>query len=175
MKAAVGSFVSGLLFAIGLAVSGMTDPHRVVAFLDFAGAWDPSLMWVMVGAIGIYLPGYLLVKRRRIDRDAAPLLADRFDLPTRRTIDAPLVTGAILFGIGWGVAGLCPAPAITNLVILDPQTILFVVAMVAGMTMHRLYAIARSRRHLGATLPAQDLARVAPVAITARPSTPPPA
>lgn len=133
MKAqALVSLLSGVLFGAGLLVSGMTDPAKVVAFLDLAGAWDPSLAFVMGGAIGITLPVFQWVNRS----SSRPLLGKTFHLPTRRDLDAPLIGGAVLFGIGWGVAGLCPGPAIANLYTLTPQAVAFVVAMLVGMWLY---------------------------------------
>jgi uncharacterized membrane protein YedE/YeeE len=109
MAQILGAFASGLLFAIGLVVGGMTDPAKVLAFLDFAGSWDPSLLFVMGGAILLYAPLYRVVTRTNTS-----WLAE-LHLPTRRDIDSRLVVGAILFGIGWGMVGLCPGPALVAL------------------------------------------------------------
>lgn len=128
LLAALGS---GALFGFGLALSGMVDPARVRGFLDVTGAWDPSLAFVLAGAVGAALPGFRLARRR-----ARPLLDRRFDLPTRRDVDAPLVGGAVLFGIGWGLAGLCPGPAVAALSIAGAPVLLFVAAMVAGVLLH---------------------------------------
>ncbi len=122
----------GLLFGLGLIVSGMSDPAKVLNFLDIFGTFDPSLAFVMAGAMGVAFLGYRLVLRRR-----APLLAPRFELPTRREIDARLVTGAALFGIGWGLGGFCPGPAFTALSLAAPGTLVFVPAMLAGMWLAR--------------------------------------
>ncbi|MDH4458655.1 MAG: YeeE/YedE family protein [Nevskia sp.] len=122
------SLVSGLLFGAGLALGGMTDPGKVVAFLDVTGAWDPSLAFVMGSALLVTFPVFAWVRR-----SARPLFAERFQLPTRRDLDPQLQVGAALFGIGWGIAGLCPGPAIANLAAGSPEILLFVVAMVAGM------------------------------------------
>lgn len=122
------SLVSGLLFGAGLALGGMTDPGKVVAFLDVTGAWDPSLAFVMGSALLVTFPVFAWVRR-----SARPLFAERFQLPTRRDLDPQLLVGAALFGIGWGIAGLCPGPAIANLGAGSPEILLFVVTMVAGM------------------------------------------
>lgn len=100
-------FVAGLLFAIGLVTAGMTQPQKILGFLDVFGQWDPSLAFVMLGAIGVHSLAYRLTMRRK-----KPLLADRFHVPKRRDIDLSLVAGAALFGIGWGLAGYCPGPAL---------------------------------------------------------------
>ncbi|MBA4286488.1 MAG: transporter [Xanthomonadaceae bacterium] len=128
MNTALISLLAGLLFGAGLALGGMTDPGKVVAFLDVGGQWDPSLAFVMGSALLVTFPVFAWV--RRSDR---PLFADRFQLPSKRDLDPQLLAGAVLFGIGWGIAGLCPGPAIANLTAGSPEILLFVVAMVAGM------------------------------------------
>ncbi len=133
MKKLAIPFLSGLLFAAGLGLSGMTQPQKVVAFLDFLGAWDPSLMFVMGGAAGVHAFFVLLARRR-----SGPLLGDRFHWPDRRDIDAPLVAGAALFGLGWGLAGYCPGPALQSSVTGSRGVLVFVVAMLAGMGLHAL-------------------------------------
>ncbi|WP_293370187.1 DUF6691 family protein [Nevskia sp.] len=128
MKTALVSLIAGLLFGAGLALGGMTDPGKVIAFLDVAGQWDPSLGFVMGSALLITFPVFAWV--RRVGK---PLLAERFQLPTKKDLDLQLLIGAALFGIGWGIAGLCPGPAIANLAAGSPQILLFVAAMVGGM------------------------------------------
>ncbi len=128
MKTALVSLIAGLLFGAGLALGGMTDPGKVIAFLDVAGQWDPSLGFVMGSALLITFPVFAWVRRA-----GKPLLAERFQLPTRKDLDPQLLIGAALFGIGWGIAGLCPGPAIANLAAGSPQILLFVAAMVGGM------------------------------------------
>lgn len=128
MKTALVSLIAGLLFGAGLALGGMTDPGKVIGFLDVAGNWDPSLGFVMGSALLITFPVFAWVRR-----NAKPLFAERFQLPTKRDLDPQLLIGAALFGIGWGIAGLCPGPAIANLAAGSPQILLFVVAMVGGM------------------------------------------
>jgi uncharacterized protein len=122
------AFAVGVVFAFGLALSGMTDPGRVTAFLDVTGAWDPTLALVMGGAIGVFLPGYLVVRRRR-----TPLLATRFALPSETPIDRSLVGGAAIFGVGWGLVGLCPGPAIASLAAGSTAAWLFAGGMVIAM------------------------------------------
>lgn len=124
----LAGFLSGLVFGLGLTISGMADPAKVLNFLDIAGRWDPSLAFVMGGATLIAFLGYRLVWRR-----PAPLIGDRFDLPSGRRIDRPLLTGAALFGIGWGIGGFCPGPALTALPLMAPGTLTFVPAMLAGL------------------------------------------
>ena len=122
-------FASGLLFALGLGISGMTLPQKVIGFLDFAGEnWDPSLALVMISSAGAFLLLHRLVLRR-----SSPLFDTEFHVPTNTEIDAPLVVGAALFGIGWGMVGLCPGPALTALVSGQTQVWIFFVAMIAGM------------------------------------------
>jgi uncharacterized protein len=120
-------FGCGLVFGLGLCLSEMVNPLTVQAFLDVTGSWDPTLVFVLGGAVTTAFIGYRLVFRR-----GRPLLADRFNLPTSRTIDTPLIGGAVLFGVGWGLLGYCPGPAIVSLAGLHPEPLLFVVAMVAG-------------------------------------------
>lgn len=129
-------FVIGLVFGLGLLVSGMTDPAKVLGFLDVAalarGAWDPSLALVMAGAIAVALPGYRIVLRR-----PGPWLAERFQLPATRGLDARIVVGPALFGIGWGLAGICPGPLLATLAFGSRATLLFGAAMLAGMAAAR--------------------------------------
>jgi uncharacterized membrane protein YedE/YeeE len=122
------NLVFGLIFGVGLIVSGMTNPAKILNFLDLTGTWDPSLAFVMVGAIAVTAPGYWFVHRR-----AAPLLEPVFSDPPRTPIDARLITGAAIFGVGWGLGGLCPGPAITSLALAAPGILVFVPAMLAGV------------------------------------------
>jgi len=128
MPAIAASFGCGLLFGLGLLISGMTDPLRVLGFLDVLGHWDPTLAFVMGGAGAVTTAGYALARRR-----GAPLLAVRSQWPASRGIDASLIAGAVVFGTGWGLAGVCPGPALVNLATLTPRAITFVAAMVVGM------------------------------------------
>lgn len=123
----VSSFVIGMIFAVGLALSEMVNPARVLGFLDVSGRWDPTLMFVMVGALAITAPVYPLILRR-----ARPLLYREFSLPTGTKIDQPLVLGAAIFGIGWGLGGFCPGPALAGLASGLPGVIMFVTAMIGG-------------------------------------------
>lgn len=132
MKRMIASFVAGGLFGAGLLVSQMTNPAKVLAFLDISGEWDPSLAFVMGGALLVTLIGYRFVLRR--DR---PIFSDRFRLPTRSDIDGRLMTGAALFGIGWGLAGLCPGPALASLLFGGLPVLLFVLAMLVSMAVTR--------------------------------------
>jgi uncharacterized membrane protein YedE/YeeE len=126
------ALAAGLLFGSGLALSGLNDPARVRGFLDIRGAWDPTLIFVMMGAVAVMMLAWAMQRRAR-----APLAAPLFDLPSATKIDAKLAAGALLFGTGWGVGGLCPGPAIADLAIRPADAILFVAAMLAGMTLHR--------------------------------------
>jgi uncharacterized membrane protein YedE/YeeE len=121
-------FLAGLLFAVGLGVSGMTLPQKVKGFLDVAGDWDASLALVMVGSAGVYLVLHPLVLKL-----AHPLFDLSFHLPGRQDIDQPLVIGAALFGVGWGLVGFCPGPALTALVAGSPKVLIFFLSMVVGM------------------------------------------
>ncbi|MGO9417975.1 DUF6691 family protein [Roseiarcus sp.] len=124
----VSPFLVGLLFGLGLCLSGMTNPMKVLGFLDLAGAWDPSLAFVMGGAVVVAFFAFRVAKRRGRTLSGAPL-----DLPTSTAIDGRLIGGSLLFGVGWGLAGLCPGPAVTDIGFLDGRAALFVVAMIAGM------------------------------------------
>jgi uncharacterized membrane protein YedE/YeeE len=127
----IAPLVCGLIFGAGLLISGMVQPTKVLAFLDIFGAWDPSLAVVMVAALAVAVPGFILANRR-----SQPWLAPQYFWPGKAAIDLPLVTGAALFGIGWGLVGLCPGPALESLATLSPGVIVFVVAMAAGMVLH---------------------------------------
>lgn len=129
----VAAFACGVLFAIGLALSGMTQPAKVVAFLDLFGRWDPTLALVMVGAIGTHAILYRLITRR-----AAPVLAAEFSIPTKRALDAPLILGSALFGAGWGLSGYCPGPVLTSLAAGGGSARAFAAGMVIGMAAYGL-------------------------------------
>jgi hypothetical protein len=132
VKPSITALAAGALFGLGLGVSGMTLPAKVKGFLDVTGSWDPTLALVMVGAIAVHFILFRLVLRRR-----APLFDSRFHVPTRRDVDLRLAFGAGLFGIGWGLAGQCPGPALTNLATGAPTAFVFVAAMAAGMLIQR--------------------------------------
>lgn len=129
----LSAFFVGLVFAIGLGLGGMTQPGVVVGFLDIFGEWNPSLIFVMVGALAVHAALYRIIRRRK-----SPLLADKFQIPTRTEINKDLVLGAILFGMGWGIAGFCPAPAVTALASLQLAPLVFVVSMLGGMWLFQL-------------------------------------
>lgn len=130
------ALASGILFGIGLSVSQMINPAKILDFLDVAGTWDPSLALVMGGAVAVTLMTF-----RFILRQPAPRLAATFQLPVTSTIDTRLLGGSALFGIGWGFSGFCPGPSIAALSVGDEKIALFVLAMLAGMTLHGFIAI----------------------------------
>src|SRR5512141_2589553 len=134
----IASLLCGLIFGAGLLVSGMVKPTKVLAFLDIFGAWDPSLAVVMVAALAVSAPGFMLATGR-----SRPLLAAQSVWPTKNHIDRPLIVGAALFGVGWGLVGLCPGPALESLATLSPGVIVFVVAMAVGMIAHDAWQQAR--------------------------------
>lgn len=129
----LAALASGSLFGAGLAVGGMTDPARVRGFLDLFGDWDPTLAFVMGGALVVMALAWLLQKRM-----GRPFLATEFALPDRSDVTSPLVVGAALFGIGWGIAGLCPGPGFAALAIAPSSAAIFIVAMLGGMALARL-------------------------------------
>ena len=122
------TLLSGLMFGFGLLLSGMANPAKVQNFLALFGTWDPSLAFVMGGAIAITMPGFWLVTRR-----SKPFFNDVFHLPTRTDFDARLITGAAIFGVGWGLGGFCPGPAMTALPLAAEGTLIFVATMLTGM------------------------------------------
>ncbi|MCP3698917.1 MAG: YeeE/YedE family protein [Aliivibrio sp.] len=123
------SLISGLLFGLGMAISGMADPAKVIGFLDVAGHWDPSLMFVMGGALLVFMPAYFLL----IKSKAKPLNAEEFCLFTSKKIDAKLLSGAAIFGLGWGIAGVCPGPAVSSLGLGNGDVVIFIFAMMLGL------------------------------------------
>lgn len=131
MKQNLVSFIVGLLFASGLAISGMTQPQRVIGFLNPLD-WDPSLLFVMLGAVGVHLISYPLIRRR-----SSPLLDTKWHVPTRKDVTTRLIVGSALFGVGWGIAGFCPGPALTSLATGDIRSALFVGAMISGMLLFK--------------------------------------
>jgi uncharacterized protein len=127
MGMTIAALGSGLVFGLGLVISGMTQPSKVLGFLDVFGNWDPTLAIVMAGALVAVAPGFALLRRRDTS-----ILGATLDWPSRRTIDRSLIGGAVLFGVGWGLVGLCPGPALANLVGLSPKVFGFVLAMAIG-------------------------------------------
>lgn len=133
MKNALAALIVGFVFAIGLGVSGMTQPQKVVGFLDLFGDWDPSLIFVMAGAIVVHFVTYRLIRRR-----TTPLLDTKWHVPTKTELTPALMVGALLFGAGWGLAGFCPGPAVTSLASFEPRVVYFVISMLVGMYLFRL-------------------------------------
>lgn len=131
---AIGSLLCGLFFGSGLMISGMTQPAKVLDFLDIFGQWDPTLAFDMAGALAISSIGYSLARHQR-----RPIIAAQYLWPNRTDIDRPLVLGSVVFGIGWGLGGLCPGPALENLASLSPRVFVFVIAMIAGMSVLDLW------------------------------------
>ena len=146
MPLVLAALLAGLVFGVGLLVSGMANPAKVLAFLDLAGLWDPSLMLVMAGAVGAASVAFALAARRRVSLLGAPM-----QLPTARRIDRRLVVGSLAFGVGWGLAGFCPGPALVAIGAGEAKAVAFVLAMVAGMGLYE--AIERARRAALAALP----------------------
>lgn len=128
----IASLIAGTLMGAGLMVSGMMNPNKVLSFLDIFGNWDPTLIFVMGGAIFSALPGFWLSRRL-----TKPLLANNFQLPEKKNFDRRLVGGAAIFGVGWGLVGLCPGPAISAITTGSPQVIIFVISMTLGMVIYR--------------------------------------
>jgi uncharacterized membrane protein YedE/YeeE len=124
----LSEYLIGVLFGLGLIISGMTNPAKILAFLDIAGAWDPSLIFVMGGAVLVGLIAYSLAKNR-----TQSFLGGAMQIPTRRVIDRPLIIGSAMFGVGWGLAGFCPGPALVSLGSGELKALVFVVAMLGGM------------------------------------------
>jgi len=129
----LNAFVVGLLFGLGLIISGMTDPAKVIGFLDLAGTWDPSLAFVMAGAILIGAIGFTIAKKRQFSLLGAPMR-----LSSATKLDARLLLGSLVFGIGWGLSGFCPGPAVVSAAAGQPKAWLFVVSMLSGMALYTL-------------------------------------
>ncbi len=134
MKQALVALFAGIVFGIGLALSQMINPNKVLSFLDVTGNWDPSLALVMGGALLVTIIAFNFISKRN-----RPLFDDKFRLPTRTDIDSPLIIGAILFGLGWGIAGFCPGPALASLGINFLDSFIFIVSMLAGSWLQKYY------------------------------------
>lgn len=134
MRHILAAFASALIFGLGLGISGMTLPAKVIGFLDITGKWDPSLMAVMVGAILVHAVSYRLITKR-----SSPVLASEFKIPSKRNIDWKLVLGSAIFGAGWGLGGFCPGPALVGVVTGEPSVAIFVLSMVAGVYLYRFF------------------------------------
>jgi uncharacterized membrane protein YedE/YeeE len=139
---ALAAFAAGAVFGLGLIVSGMSDPSKVIGFLDLAGAWDPSLAFVMAGAIVVGLAA-----RRVAGGRAAPFLGGAMQVPRARDIDRRLIAGSIVFGVGWGLAGFCPGPALVSLGAGQDKAVVFTLAMLAGMGLYELVERLRGKTH----------------------------
>jgi uncharacterized membrane protein YedE/YeeE len=133
VRRAIVAFVCGLVFGAGLIISQMSNPAKVIGFLDVTGKWDPSLALVMAGAIAVFGVLYRLALRQ-----GTPLLAPQFTLPKKDSLDAPLMVGALIFGVGWGLGGFCPGPAIVSAAFGDARVWVFLAAMIAGMLLYRI-------------------------------------
>ena len=144
----ITSLLAGLVFGLGLIVSGMADPAKVLGFLDLAGAWDPSLAFVMGGAIAVGVIAFALAGRR-----SRSWLGAEMRLPSARQIDSRLVAGSALFGVGWGIAGFCPGPALAALGAGEAKAVAFVAAMVAGMAIYEYLESRRPRSEPGVPFP----------------------
>src|SRR5260370_9767599 len=134
----MASLVCGLVFGTGLLISGRVQPTKVLGFLDIFGVGDPSLAVVMAAALAVSVPGFMLANQR-----PRPWLAKQYFWPSKSEIDLPLLTGAALFGVGWGLVGLCPGPALESLATLSPGVIVFALAMAAGMAVHEVWQKSR--------------------------------
>ena len=133
MPQVFAALLAGILFGIGLTVSQMINPEKVLSFLDFFGDWDPSLALVMVGAVGVSAVVFRLALKQ-----PCPVLASAFQVPTRSDVDSRLIAGGVIFGLGWGLVGWCPGPAIASLALAQVESFIFVAAMIAGMLLYRL-------------------------------------
>jgi uncharacterized membrane protein YedE/YeeE len=133
MSKLIIALIAGLLFGVGLALSGMTDTRVVLGFLDLTGDWDPTLMFVMGGALLLTVPAFNMVLRK-----SKPVLCDGYCLPEKQHIDKSLVLGSLMFGVGWGLYGYCPGPALASLASLNSEPFAFVLSMIIGVNLHRL-------------------------------------
>jgi uncharacterized membrane protein YedE/YeeE len=132
MKLILASLISGILFGIGLSLSQMINPDKVLNFLDIAGAWDPSLIFVMLGALEVTFISFKVILKR-----STPVFDHKFYLATKKEIDKPLIIGATIFGIGWGLTGYCPGPAVAGLGFGNPEAVIMVIAIYLGFVVHR--------------------------------------
>ncbi len=136
----ISSFIAGLLFGLGLILSGMTDPAKVIGFLDITGAWNPSLAFVMAGAVLVSYFAFRVAGKR-----SKTILSQQILLPTKKEIDARLILGSIIFGVGWGLAGYCPGPALASIATGHKEPLLFVAAMLIGMAIYEVMQKIQSR------------------------------
>lgn len=142
-KSHIAAYLSGLIFATGLVLSGMTQPDKVIAFLRVTRDWDPSLAFVMMGAILVHMLAYQLWLKHK----KKPVLAANFSIPTSKKIDGRLLLGAVLFGFGWGLGGFCPGPALVSMMSLNSSTMLFGMSMAGGMVLFHFYETWRQKSH----------------------------
>lgn len=142
MKIRIGAFLGGMVFGIGLAIAGMTQPAKIVGFFDFFGSWDPSLAFVMAGALLVYTPIY----RWAVRTWQRPIWATSFSLPTRQDIDWRLIVGSGVFGVGWGLGGYCPGPALTSVGAGSSQAAIFGLSMLVGVGGYQLFTRLREGR-----------------------------
>ena len=133
MKSILSAGVVGFIFALGLGISGMTQPQKVVGFLDVFGNWDPSLMFVMIGSIAVHFILFRLIKKR-----GTPLFSSQWHLPTKTQITPSLVIGSVVFGVGWGLGGYCPGPALVSLGSIQARPFIFITAMIIGMLIFKV-------------------------------------
>jgi len=133
MKNALAALVVGFIFALGLGLSGMTQPQKVIGFLDLFGQWDPSLVFVMIGAILVHFVTYKLIRKKN-----SPLLSSQWHVPTKKEITPALILGSFIFGVGWALGGFCPGPAVTSLASFDKTPIIFVASMLVGMLVFKV-------------------------------------
>jgi len=134
MKQSIIALLTGIIFGLGLSISQMTDRERVLGFLDVTGVWDPTLIFVLGGAVGVTVIAFRFVLRR-----PQPFVAPKFQLPISNVIDRPLLLGSVLFGIGWGISGYCPGPGVTSLVQGNGNPVLFMAALIVGFLAHRFF------------------------------------
>lgn len=127
------SLISGLIFGLGLAISGMINPDKVLGFLNLFGKWDPSLIFVMIGALVISVPAFTFIKTKN-----KPICENSFSLPTKTEIDSKLIIGSVIFGIGWGLVGLCPGPAIASMALMNTYSIIFAGSMISGFVFTKI-------------------------------------
>lgn len=132
MKNSLAALVVGFVFAIGLGLSGMTQPQKVIGFLNLFGRWDPSLIFVMIGAIVVHFVTYKIIRKRN-----SPLFSSQWHVPTKKEITPALMVGAFIFGVGWALGGFCPGPAITSMASFDKTPFVFVISMLVGMFLFR--------------------------------------
>jgi uncharacterized protein len=133
MKNSIGALVAGFIFSFGLGLSGMTQPQKVIGFLDLFGNWDPSLIFVMAGAIAVHFVTYKIIRKR-----STPLFDKNWHVPTKKDLTPALFAGSFLFGVGWALAGFCPGPAITSLASFEKTPFIFVLSMLIGMFVFKL-------------------------------------